>query len=96
MKTLCTIYKSSKEEELYLYIRKQDGLDRVPEALLERFGKPVLVTTMLMTPEKKLARADIDKVMAAMEEKGFYLQLPPPKEEYMQEVNLHNHKLAGK
>lgn len=96
MKVFCTIYKSSKEDELYLYVDKKDQLSRVPEALLDKFGKPVLVTTMLLTPEKKLARADINNVLKALEERGFYLQLPPAKEDYMQEINLHNHKLAGK
>ena len=96
MKTLCTIYKSPKEDELYLYVQRQDGLQRVPEALLERFGKPLLVTTMVLTADKKLARADVGKVLAAMEENGFYLQMPPAKEDYMLEINLHNHKLSGK
>ena len=96
MKTLCTIYKSAKEDELYLYVLKGNGLKRVPEALLEKFGKPILVTTMVLSADKKLARADVGKVLAAMEQNGFYLQMPPAKEEYMLEVNLHNHKLAGK
>lgn len=96
MKTLLAIYKSPREDELYLYVRKQDGLNRVPEALLERFGKPMLVTTLLMTPEQKLARADPGKVLAAVADNGFYLQLPPPGEAYMQEVNLNNHRLPGR
>lgn len=96
MKTLCTIYKSAREDGLYLYVLKQDGLSRVPEPLLERFGKPVLVTTMALTAEKKLARADTARVLDEIANNGFYLQLPPLKEAYMQAVNVHNHKLAGK
>ena len=96
MKTLCTIYKSPLEDELYLYVNHRDQLARVPEALLEKFGTPQQVTTLPLTAERKLARADAEKVLAAISENGYYLQLPPAKEEYMQEVNQHNHKLAGK
>lgn len=95
MKTLCTIYKSTREEGLYLFVKREDQLTKVPEALLERFGKPALVTTMALESGRKMARADADKVLAALEDPGYYLQLPPPKEAYMQEINLHNHKLNG-
>ena len=55
---ICSIYKSSKRDEMYLYVRKTDGFARVPEALVEMFGKATLFGTLLLTPEKKLARAD--------------------------------------
>ena len=80
---ICSIYKSSKRDEMYLYVRKTDGLARLPEALDEIFGKPTLLGTLLLTPEKKLARADIALVLADLEEKGFYLQMPPQRENYM-------------
>ena len=80
-KLLCNIYKSRRKEETYLYVSLADDLSRVPEVLLETFGRPELVTKLIITPERKLARAEADKVIAAIQEKGFYLQLPPPKEE---------------
>ncbi|UTW45628.1 YcgL domain-containing protein [bacterium SCSIO 12696] len=96
MKTLCTIYKSPNEDELYLYVDRRDQLTRVPEALLDRFGPPQQVTTLPLHPDRKLARADATKVLDAIADKGYYLQLPPAKEHYMQEINVHNHKLSGK
>lgn len=54
------------------------GFKRVPDALLNQFGKPVLVTTMLLAATKKLARADVIKVMDEITRQGFYLQMPPP------------------
>lgn len=80
-KVLCNIYKSRRKEETYLYVSLADDLTRVPEALLETFGRPELVTKLLLTPERKLARTEAAKVLASIKEKGFYLQLPPPKEE---------------
>ncbi len=80
-KLLCNIYKSRRKEETYLYVSMKDDLAKVPEALLETFGRPELVTKLIITEERKLARAEASKVLASIEEKGFYLQLPPPKEE---------------
>jgi uncharacterized protein len=77
-KVLCDIYKTAKKEEMYLYVAREDGTKRVPEALLNQFGTPVLVTTMLLAETKKLARADVVKVMDDIGRQGFYLQMPPP------------------
>ncbi|MDX5377488.1 MAG: YcgL domain-containing protein [Halomonas sp.] len=82
-KLLCEIYKSSRREEMYLYVDKRRGLAEVPEALIERFGKPVTAMTLILTPEKNLARAKASEVMAAIRDKGFYLQMPPVKDEYL-------------
>ncbi len=92
-KVLCDIYKSAKEEEMYLYVNKQEALTRVPEALLERFGKPVHVMTMLLQAQKKLARVDVERVLEQLQAEGFYLQLPPPKDDYMQRIHQNNCKM---
>ncbi len=78
---------------MYLYVIKQDGLTRVPESLMEKFGKAVHALTLVLTPERQLANADIAKVLASMTEKGYYLQMPHEREEYMQEINKSNSKL---
>ena len=93
MKKICTIYRSAKQEGMYLYVDKSEDLSRVPESLLQRFGKPQHAMTLVLHPERKLARADINKVLAALEEQGFYLQMPPQADEYMQSVRQQNSKL---
>jgi uncharacterized protein YcgL (UPF0745 family) len=93
MKIICDIFKSPKDDEMYLYVKKAEALTRVPEALLGMFGKPRHVVTMLLQPEKKLARADISKVMEQLEVNGYYLQMPPPKDPEMQAVHLQNSKI---
>ena len=82
-KVLCDVYKSTKKYETYLYVSRKDGFARVPEVLLETFGKPVLAMTMIITEDKKLARTDGKNVLENIENRGFYLQMPPPKETYM-------------
>ncbi|MDN6323104.1 MAG: YcgL domain-containing protein, partial [Halomonas sp.] len=50
-KLICEVFKSSRKDEMYLYVDKRQGLANVPEALLETFGKPVPVFTMLLTAD---------------------------------------------
>ncbi|BFM10904.1 YcgL domain-containing protein [Simiduia litorea] len=94
LKNLCEVYKSPKDSDMFLYVRKTVGLSRVPEALLEKFGKPVLAMTLLLKDGRKLARVDVEKVKLALDANGFFLQLPPPKDDYMTDVNKHNSKLV--
>lgn len=89
-KLLCEIFKSSRKDEMYLYVDKRRGLAPVPEALMATFGKPVAVLTMILTPDKTLARVEVDEVIAAIEEQGFYLQMPPPREPYLLDIHRAN------
>jgi uncharacterized protein YcgL (UPF0745 family) len=95
MALLANIYRSSRKEEMYLYVAKAELLTRVPEALLQIFGTPVLVTTMLLKVEKKLARADVAEVIRNIETKGFYLQMPPALDNEMRELAIRNNKLSA-
>lgn len=92
-KMICAVYRSTQKLDAYLYINKAKGIACVPDALLGVFGRPQEAFTMLLTAEKKLAHADVNKVLAELNEKGYYLQLPPPQPDYMQEVNKHNDRL---
>ena len=74
---LCFIYKSLKKEHLYLYVDKKDDFSKVPEALFNSFGKMEFVMDLELTPERKLAKEDAEKVLTSLKEKGFFVQLPP-------------------
>ena len=85
-KLLISIYKSTLRDEMYLYVEKKDKLKKIPPALTEAIGKIDHVLDMLLTPERKLARADTDKVISEIKEKGFYLQMPPAQDDYIQHL----------
>ncbi len=74
---LCSIYKSSKKEGMYLYINKKDDFSQVPDTLLEMFGKPIFVM-VIKIDQRKLALVDVEKVKESLKQDGFFLQLPPP------------------
>lgn len=90
---ICQIFRSPRHEGMYLYVKKSEGLARVPDNLLQRFGRAESAMTLLLHPGRTLARVDVDKVVAALEEPGYYLQLPPQREEYMAALRDKNSKL---
>lgn len=74
---LCSIYRCSKKEGMYVYVSKKEGLERIPAPLLKQMGETELAMTLLLTPEKKLARAQASDVLKEIQDNGFYLQMPP-------------------
>jgi uncharacterized protein YcgL (UPF0745 family) len=82
---LTAIYKSPRKEQTYLYLKQRDDFKVVPEALLKTFGSPQLVTVLDLSRRTELAGADLAKVKDALSEQGYYLQLPPPPEDLLQD-----------
>lgn len=77
-KLFCSIYKSPRRADMYLYVPRNTGLKGLPEALLAQFGTPLHVTDLILDPARKLARADPARVLEQIKTQGFYLQMPPP------------------
>lgn len=91
---LCFVYKSLKKAELYLYLDKKDDFAALPEALLAHVGRLEFVMELELTPERKLARENSEKVLAGLREKGFFVQLPPtvlPSTPMMQQNSMLTH-----
>jgi uncharacterized protein YcgL (UPF0745 family) len=74
---LCQVFRSPRREGMYLYVDRGEGLARVPEALLQRFGVPEPALVFRLDGERRLARASARDVLNALAEQGFYLQMPP-------------------
>lgn len=76
MKTF--IYKSTKKEELYLYIAIKDDFSDVPQELYDSMGKePVFVMELELKADRPLAREDVNTVMQNLANQGFHVQMPP-------------------
>ncbi len=71
------IYRSKVVNDMYLFVAEADELARVPNDLLRRFGRPVESMRIELTAARKLARAEPARVLASIDESGFYLQMPP-------------------
>ena len=83
MKRLCTVWASPKKEEMYLYTDRLEGLKRVPKELLSMFGTPKEVMGLPLSEDRQLGRATAQQVLEEIESKGFYLQMPPVRDDYM-------------
>lgn len=77
VKRFCSVYKSSKKAEMYLYVDRKFDLDSLPDSLKAAFGEPLHVMDLVLTPEKKLARVKATQVLEAIESQDFFLQMPP-------------------
>ncbi|WP_407311811.1 YcgL domain-containing protein [Pseudomonas sp. nanlin1] len=86
MKRICSIYKSPRKNEMYLYVLKSDGLEKIPENLLGIFGKPMHAFDLVLSPERALAREDIHQVLEHLETQGYHLQMPPAEDEYIEHL----------
>jgi len=77
----CLIFRCSKKEEMYLYTpyqeKEQEAIDELPDGLLKLTGRLTLVMNLELSPEKTLARADVNEVMSSLNDKKYYLQSPP-------------------
>jgi uncharacterized protein YcgL (UPF0745 family) len=80
---LCSIYKSSKKAQTYLFVNNRDDFSAVPAPLMSIFGTPIMVTVMNLASKTKLGFADIENVKTQLLAQGYYLQLPPPKEDML-------------
>ena len=77
MKRLCAVYRSPRKEGMYLFVDRDRPLEDLPDDLLAGFGAPQLALTLELTADRRLARVDAADVLAALDERGYYLQLPP-------------------
>lgn len=77
MKRLITVYRSAKVSGLYVFTERGKALDELPDELIGRVGELTIAVEFALTPERSLARSDPAAVTQALDEQGFYLQLPP-------------------
>lgn len=80
-----SVFRSSRKADTYLFVRKGQPWEDLPEPLREHFGTPVPALELLLTPERKLARTTGARVLEAIRDQGFYLQLPEEPESYIVE-----------
>ncbi|MCL7944491.1 YcgL domain-containing protein [Marinobacter sp. ATCH36] len=74
-KTFVSVFRSSKKIDTYIYVRRGQAWDELPDNLREIFGKPVHAMDLVMTPERKLARTTGKQVLDAIADKDFFLQM---------------------
>ncbi|MBQ4833379.1 YcgL domain-containing protein [Pseudoalteromonas sp. MMG010] len=87
---LTAVYKSIKKADTFLFVEKRDDFTKVPEPLLTMFGKPKYVMLINLAKRDNLGTADLETVKEALTEQGYYLQIPPPQENLLSELQKEN------
>lgn len=76
----CYVYKGNKKADHFLYLTAKIGdekqPEKVPDALLEMLGDLDFVIDFDLQLTRKLPNADAKQVLAALEDRGFYFQMP--------------------
>ena len=86
MSVSCSIYRSSKRQGMYLYVPSGAPLDELPAALLQYVGRLEHAMDLELSAERKLAQEDVLKVMENLNAQGFYVQMPPQPDDYIQHL----------
>lgn len=82
----CDIYKSSKKDEMYLYVARPthpieddsvDPLAVLSEPLRIAFGRATHVMHLELSETRTLARVNVLHVLDSLNTKGFFIQMPP-------------------
>ena len=74
---MCSVYRSPKQDGMYIYVPKHQLFEKVPKELMQRFGPPGHVMDLLLTQGRSLARVNVKEVMASLSHQGYFLQMPP-------------------
>lgn len=75
------VYRCARRADTYVYMRKEDDFEDLPDAFRAQFPDPTPFLDFELHPTRPLAQADPVAVLRALSEQGFYLQLPPQKDE---------------
>ena len=81
MKLEVAVYKSLRRADTYVYLPADAELESLPDALREQFGEAEAFLHFELSADRYLAQADATVVLAALASQGFYLQLPPQREQ---------------
>ena len=73
----CSVVRSSLKDFTYIYLLEGHDFDDLPVALKKVFGEPEFVMDLELTPERKLAYEDVNRVLQNLAEQGYHLQRPP-------------------
>jgi len=92
----CTVHKSLKKDETYVFIPKTSSLADLPVELINVLGKTEEIMRLVLTPEKKMARGNADEIMKSINKQGFHLQMPEKPELNKNPLPTFNERLLDK
>lgn len=71
----CYIYRSSKKDNSYLYMAKENDFSQVPESLMAVFGQPTFVMKVLLDGKRKFVVGTAQEIEQRIKNDGFFVQM---------------------
>ncbi len=62
---------------MYLYVHSETRLDDLPDDLIKLVKELTHVMDLELSESRKLARVDVIEVINALEDTGYFIQMPP-------------------
>ncbi len=69
----CFVYRSTRREDTYLFLAEKDNFEKVPEALLQVFGRPEFSFSFELDKHRNLVRENPAVVLENLRHRGFHL-----------------------
>ena len=73
---ICSVYKSNKKIDYYLFVDQAEKFERVPETLLNMLGNLEFVMDVDLDKREKLSQVDPKEVKQLIGDQGYFLQMP--------------------
>jgi len=77
MKIKCEVYRCSKKADTYLYLKAGMQTEDLPDGLKALLGDLSQFLDLELSQSSTLAQANVDDVLSALLEQGYFLQMPP-------------------
>ncbi|WP_425463982.1 YcgL domain-containing protein [Orbus hercynius] len=71
----CYIYRSSKKENSYLYVAKENDFSQVPKVLMDVFGTPSFAMKVLLDGKRQFVVGHAQEIEDKINSDGFFLQM---------------------
>ena len=84
----CQTYRSRKKEGLFLITKEDFKLSELPAEIKEACGVLEESIRFEIYPERPMARAEATEVIEKIKAYGFYLQLPPEDNKWLEKAEL--------
>lgn len=82
----CYIYRSSVKDGMYVYLAEEDGLEKLPAAVLKQLGTAEFAMSIELTAERKLGQENASTVLENIREQGFHVQMPRDLERQIESI----------
>ena len=73
----CNIFNCARKSDTYLYLKAGMRPEELPAALRTLLGDLQQFLTLEISENSKLAQVSADDVLAALNDQGYFLQMPP-------------------